>query len=82
MASNDAWGDKKIDLSNPTQLNISINPEYDYRKVGDATVQSLILEGQVAGPSFLLLAELGYGENSQTNKTDWRDAHSFHDSVN
>ncbi len=69
-----AWADKKIDPSNPTQLNTSINPGYDYRRVGDATVRSLVIEGQVAGPSFLLLAELGYGENSKTNKSDWRDA--------
>jgi len=65
--------DKKIDPSNPTQLNTSFNPGFDYRKVGDATVKSLIAEAQVAGPGFLLLAELGYGENSETGKSDWRD---------
>ena len=65
--------DNKIDPSNPTQLNTSFNPGLDYRKVGDATVKSLIAEAQVAGPGFLLLAELGYGENSKTGKSDWRD---------
>jgi hypothetical protein len=74
LLTTDVYADKKIDPSNPTQLNTSINPGFDYRKVGDATVQSLVIEGQVAGPSFLLLAELGYGKNSQTDETDWRDA--------
>ena len=65
---------EQIDPSNPTQLNTSLNPGYDYREIDDATVQSVILEGQVAGPGFLFLGELGYGSNNDTDKSDWRDA--------
>lgn len=69
-----AFAAERIDPSDPTQLNTSLNPGYDYREIGDATVQSVVLEGQIAGPGFLFLGELGYGSNNDTDKSDWRDA--------
>jgi hypothetical protein len=63
----------EIDPSNPTQLNTSINPSFDYRKNANSHLEVASVEAQVAGPSFLFLGELGYGSNSATNKSDWRD---------
>jgi len=68
-----------IDPSNPTQLNTSINPIYEHQSFnaeGEPSYHNDILkvEAQMSGPGMLLLAEVGYGKNSFTDKSNMVDS--------
>lgn len=69
----------EIDPSNPTQLNTSLNPIYEYQSFnadGSPKYSNQIgkIEGELSGAGVLLLGEIGYGRSSFDNKSGMTDS--------